>query len=119
MVDRTYTRLMTQSQCHIQNTTEYDQVLQSNPIIDQGGTGGISQKYENAKDNIHEIEEEEEEEAHVKTAYGNAFSIYALSAYVRVSGDADALNLAKRAFFWLDRCSYDPVHLGYYQFLRR
>jgi mannobiose 2-epimerase len=53
----------------------------------------------------------------VKEAYGNAFAIYGLSAYARVSGDTTALALAKKAFLWLDRHSYDPQFGGYFQFL--
>ena len=53
----------------------------------------------------------------LKEAYGNAFGIYGLSAYARVSGDTAALALAKKAFLWLDRHSYDPEFGGYFQFL--
>lgn len=53
----------------------------------------------------------------LKDAYGNAFAIYGLSTYARVSGDTTALSLAKKAFFWLDRHSYDPQFGGYFQFL--
>jgi len=52
-----------------------------------------------------------------KDAYGNAFAIYGLSAYARVSGDTVALSLAKKTFLWLDRHSYDPQVGGYFQFL--
>jgi cellobiose epimerase len=54
-----------------------------------------------------------------KRAYGNAFAIYGLAAYARVSGDAEALELAQRAFRWLDAGAHDPVHGGYFQFLNR
>jgi len=53
----------------------------------------------------------------MKEAYGNAFGIYGLSAYARVSGDTTALSLAKKAFLWLDRHSYDPQFGGYFQFM--
>ena len=53
----------------------------------------------------------------VKEAYGNAFAIYGLSAYARVSGDTTALALAKKGFLWLDSHSYDPQFGGYFQFL--
>jgi len=53
----------------------------------------------------------------MKDAYGNAFAIYGLSAYARVSGDSAALSLAKKAFHWLDRHSYDQQFGGYFQFL--
>jgi len=38
-----------------------------------------------------------------KEAYGNAFAIYALSAYYKASGDTGALSLAKKAFYWLEK----------------
>jgi len=53
----------------------------------------------------------------MKEAYGNAFAIYGLSAFARVSGDTVALNLAKKAFLWLDKHSFDPQYGGYFQFL--
>lgn len=52
-----------------------------------------------------------------KEAYGNAFAIYALAAYFKASADTAALNLAKKAFLWLEQHSHDPVHKGYYQHL--
>jgi len=54
-----------------------------------------------------------------KRAYGNAFAIYALSAYYKISGDTAALNLAKKTFLWLDKHSHDPVHKGYFNLLTR
>lgn len=53
-----------------------------------------------------------------KDAYGNAFGIYALSAYYEASGDTAALNLAKKAFLWLEAHSHDSVSKGYFQHLR-
>jgi mannobiose 2-epimerase len=53
----------------------------------------------------------------MKEAYGNAFAIYGLSAYVRLTNDTSALALAKEAFLWLDRHSYDQQFGGYFQFL--
>ena len=49
-----------------------------------------------------------------KTAYGNAFAIYALSAYYEYSRSAEALELAKTAFEWLDDHFHDPLHGGYF-----
>ena len=49
-----------------------------------------------------------------KTAYGNAFGIYASAAWYKASGDSDALQLAKDCFQWLEK-AHDPVHKGYYQ----
>ena len=54
-----------------------------------------------------------------KNAYGNAFGLYALSAYYHMSHDTAALNLAKKSFNWLEQHSHDPVHKGYFQHLRR
>lgn len=50
-----------------------------------------------------------------KTAYGNAFGIYGLAAYYAVSGNEEALALAKEAFLWLEVNSYDPNYGGYFQ----
>jgi cellobiose epimerase len=55
----------------------------------------------------------------IKTAYGNAFGIFALAAYYDVSGDTAALGLAKRAFMWLEKKSHDRKLKGYYQHLKR
>lgn len=55
----------------------------------------------------------------LKTAYGNAFGIYALATYYRQSGDTAALNLAKKAFHWLEKNSHDPERKGYFQHLKR
>ena len=38
----------------------------------------------------------------VKWAYGNAFAIYALAAAYRATGDAEALDLARRGFEWME-----------------
>ena len=54
-----------------------------------------------------------------KTAYGNAFAIYGLSAYYEVSEDINALNLAKQAFGWLEIHSHDAEEGGYFQDLTR
>lgn len=54
-----------------------------------------------------------------KEAYGNAFAIYALSAYYHASHDPAALDLAKKAFLWLEKYSHDPVYKGYYQHMER
>lgn len=50
-----------------------------------------------------------------KTAYGNAFAIYALAAYYDVSKDEEALELAKEAFLWLEAHSHDNEFKGYFQ----
>jgi mannobiose 2-epimerase len=55
----------------------------------------------------------------IKEAYGNAFAIYGLSAYYECSNDTAALNLAKKAFMWMEKHSHDPKYKGYYQHLER
>lgn len=54
-----------------------------------------------------------------KTAYGNAFAIFALAAYYGQSGDSAGLNLAKKTFLWLENGAHDPVYKGYFQHLDR
>ncbi|MEM8896773.1 MAG: AGE family epimerase/isomerase [Bacteroidota bacterium] len=53
----------------------------------------------------------------LKHAYGNSFAIYGLSAYVKLTTDTSALDLAKEAFHWLETHSHDSVRKGYYQFM--
>lgn len=53
----------------------------------------------------------------MKTAYGNAFGIFALAAYYQSSGNPEALALAKEAFYWLDKHAHDSIDGGYYQHL--
>jgi cellobiose epimerase len=48
-----------------------------------------------------------------KTAYGNAFGIYSLASYYKMSNDTAALNLARETFRWLDTHSYDRQYKGY------
>lgn len=55
----------------------------------------------------------------VKRAYGNAFAIYALSAYYQLSDDQEALNLAKKTFRWLDFHAHDKQYGGYFQYLKK
>jgi mannose/cellobiose epimerase-like protein (N-acyl-D-glucosamine 2-epimerase family) len=52
-----------------------------------------------------------------KNAYGNAFGIYALAAYYSESKDPEVLELAKKAFIWLEKGSHDAKSGGYLQFL--
>ena len=54
-----------------------------------------------------------------KKAYGIAFGIYALAAYTKLTQSAEALELAKKAFFWLDAHSHDHIHGGYYDWITR
>jgi len=54
-----------------------------------------------------------------KTAYGNAFAIYALSNYYQISHDYAALQLSIETFRWLEDHSYDPVYKGYFDTMLR
>lgn len=55
----------------------------------------------------------------IKQAYGNAFAIYGLAAYYKISQDMEALNLAIKGFLWLENNSHDPEQFGYFQFMER
>ena len=55
----------------------------------------------------------------VKTAYGNSFAIYGLAAYYGASGDKEALELAKKTFYWLEKHSHDPINNGYFDAMDR
>ncbi|MEP7266095.1 MAG: AGE family epimerase/isomerase [Saprospiraceae bacterium] len=50
-----------------------------------------------------------------KTAYGNAFGLYSISAYYLASKDPEALDLAKKTFHWLETHSHDSIYKGYFQ----
>lgn len=54
-----------------------------------------------------------------KHAYGIAFAIYAASAVYEATHDARALDLAKRAFAWLETHAHDSKNGGYYEALNR
>ncbi len=54
-----------------------------------------------------------------KRTYGNAFGIYALAAYYALSEDPEALDLAKKAFRWVDTHAHDSLHGGYFPSLTR
>jgi len=49
-----------------------------------------------------------------KSAYGNAFAIYALATYYQMSGDTTALQLAQKTFRWLEEHNYDTEYGGYF-----
>lgn len=55
----------------------------------------------------------------VKRAYGNSFAIYGLAAYYKASRNPEALELAKKTFYYLENNSHDKKFGGYYQFLTR
>lgn len=54
-----------------------------------------------------------------KQLYGNAFAIYGLASYYQLSKDEEALNLARKAFQWLEKGAYDQEHGGYFNSLTR
>lgn len=53
-----------------------------------------------------------------KTAYGNAFGIYASAAWFKASHDSDALDLARKCFNWLEQHCHDQIYRGYFQNLQ-
>ncbi|ULC60798.1 AGE family epimerase/isomerase [Flaviramulus sp. BrNp1-15] len=52
-----------------------------------------------------------------KTAYGNSFAIYGLAALYEVSENPEALEYAKKTFYWLEEHSHDADLKGYFQHL--
>ncbi len=54
-----------------------------------------------------------------KHLYGIAFCIYGLAAAYEATGDADALDLAKKAYLWTDQHAHDAEHGGYFEWLAR
>lgn len=60
-----------------------------------------------------------EDRVHEKRIYGQAFAVFGLAQYYRISKDQEALELAKRAFQWMEEHAHDPVHGGYFEFLFR
>jgi mannobiose 2-epimerase len=55
----------------------------------------------------------------IKTAYGNAFGLYALVAYYEMSQDPEALVFAKETFNWLEQHSHDHEFKGYFQHITK
>ncbi len=54
-----------------------------------------------------------------KHAYGIAFGIYGCANYYLASKDAEALDLAMRAFDWLEKHAHDAKNGGYYEAFAR
>jgi mannobiose 2-epimerase len=54
-----------------------------------------------------------------KHLYGIAFCIYGLAAAHQATGDAQALEFARKAFLWTDQHAHDSEHGGYYEWLAR
>ena len=61
----------------------------------------------------------EERSMDEKRIYGQAFAIYGLSQYYRMSQDQEALQLAQKEFRWMEEKPHDPVYGGYFEFIRR
>lgn len=54
-----------------------------------------------------------------KHIYGNAFAIYAAAGSYQATQDPQALDLAKRAFTWIEEHAHDTNNGGYYEALTR
>jgi mannobiose 2-epimerase len=54
-----------------------------------------------------------------KHLYGNSFCIFGLAAAYQATHDPKALDLAKRAFEWMDKHAHDSEHGGYFEWLTR
>jgi cellobiose epimerase len=50
-----------------------------------------------------------------KQMYGHAFGIYALAGSYRATKDAATLEMAKRAFSWMEAHAHDSSHGGYFE----
>jgi len=53
--------------------------------------------------------------SNTKQMYGHAFGIYALAASYQASKDQATLELAKKAFQWLEKHSHDSANRGYFE----
>jgi len=54
-----------------------------------------------------------------KHLYGNSFALYGTAAAYQATGDARALELAQKAFRWIDEHAHDANHGGYFEWLTR
>lgn len=59
--------------------------------------------------------EPENSSPNVKTSYGNAFGLYAVSAYYELTHDPDALSFAQEIFAWFEQNAHDNEYGGYFQ----
>ncbi len=53
--------------------------------------------------------------AELKQMYGHAFGIYALAASYKATKDPATLEMAKKAFQWMEDHAHDNAHLGYFE----
>jgi mannobiose 2-epimerase len=58
-------------------------------------------------------------ESQTKHTHGFAYAIGACASVYTATGDPSALELAQRAFAWIERCAHDKVNGGYVGFLKR
>jgi mannobiose 2-epimerase len=54
-----------------------------------------------------------------KTSYGNAFGLYAVSAYYELTHEPAALEFAQQIFNWFEHFAYDREYGGYFQNFNR
>jgi mannobiose 2-epimerase len=54
-----------------------------------------------------------------KRIYGEAFALYGLAQYYRVSKNREALDLARKTFRWMEEGAHDPRYGGYFEHLNR
>ncbi|MDZ7314704.1 MAG: AGE family epimerase/isomerase [candidate division KSB1 bacterium] len=54
-----------------------------------------------------------------KRVYGNAFGLYAVTAYYELTHDPKALEFAKEIFNWIEKTAYDSTNGGYFDYIRR
>ncbi len=57
--------------------------------------------------------------SNTKSAYGNAFAIFGLSALYKASGNDTALDWAKKTFYWLEEHAHDKEYGGYFDVLQQ
>jgi cellobiose epimerase len=60
------------------------------------------------------IESKSGNERQAKTAYGNAFALYALSEYAKINKNPEVTGWIKKTFMWLENNAHDPDLKGYY-----
>ena len=54
-----------------------------------------------------------------KHLYGNSFALYGVAAAYQATGDPRALDLAQKAFLWIDEHAHDAKNGGYFEWLTR
>lgn len=54
-----------------------------------------------------------------KELYGESFGLYGAAAAYQATHDPKALDLAQRAFHWIDQHAHDSANGGYFEYLKR